>query len=128
MATKVITISNSLNRPVVCNYRMPGRQSNGQPYPFITFTVQPRAMLNKVEFATEEHYEAWRKQCSLFINKGYLIEGKISEKNIIKESEKVSARETASISERIDKTVDSVKQQAKRTGSKSSLKITVEKA
>lgn len=63
-----IKITNSSDRVIETQYRMPGSPT------ILKIGIQPRALLNEVNFHTEEHYKEWRRQNELFFKRGILFE------------------------------------------------------
>lgn len=65
MKTEVY-VTNTSSRTVSTRYRLDYRN-------VVSITIQPRALSNKITFATKNEYEEWRLQNAVFFEKGILI-------------------------------------------------------
>lgn len=99
--SKTIKISNSTSRYIETKFRMP----QGIP---LSITIQPRALLNEINFASEEHYQAWKTQNAIFFERGVLIENEKNDKFLKAKGEEDAKGVTTKIQTKVDNNLDNV--------------------
>ena len=85
-----ISITNTTNNVLSVYYRVVNGDSVS---PLQQVDIQPRALCNEIDFATESHLQSFRESAKDFLEKGILLEGK----NTGKKAEKIhdeNAKET----------------------------------
>lgn len=107
----VAKISNTLDKLIVTNYRMPSKEGE-KPNPVISVTIQPRALLNDVFFPSESHKEEWLRQTKQLFDKGILIEGKVTEKLLINKNAENIQKENEMKKTKSDKTIGEIQEAA----------------
>lgn len=112
---KTIKISNSTNRYIETKYRMPKGIA-------IAITVQPRALLNEINFHTEEDYKAWRKQNEVFFSKGILFENEKNDKLLEAKGKDEALNVTSKIQKKVDNNLDNVSAAADNVNASLSIK------
>lgn len=117
-----IKVSNTTNNTIELCYRMPRSLGSGLP---ITIPIQPRALLNEIFFPTEEAYHEMKKQNEIYFKKGYIIEGKTNEKEVVAKHTEVSSERYQNVKDKVDKATDDL--QASADNINASLNIEVEK-
>ena len=98
---KTIKISNATNRYIETKYRMP----QGMP---ISITVQPRALLNEINFPNEECYTAWKLQNKTFFDRGILLENEKNDKLLKANGQEDAKGVTAKIQTKVDNNLENV--------------------
>lgn len=98
---KTIKISNSTNRYIETKFRMP----HGIP---LSITIQPRALLNEVNFSSEEHYKAWKSQNEVFFKRGILIENEKNDKLLEAKGQEDAKDVTTKIQTKVNNNLDNV--------------------
>lgn len=98
---KTIKISNSTNRYIETKFRMP----HGIP---LSITIQPRALLNEINFSSEEHYQAWKQQNIVFFDRGVLIENEKNDKLLEAKGQEDAKDVTTKIQTKVDNNLDNV--------------------
>ena len=99
--SKTIKISNSTPRYIETKYRMPG----GLP---LTITIQPRALLNEVNFHTEEHYLEWKRQNSVFFEQNILIENEKNDKLLEAKGKEYAEDVTSKVHNKVNANVENM--------------------
>ena len=117
-----IKVSNTTNNTIELCYRMPRSLGSGLP---ITIPIQPRALLNEIFFPTEEAYHEMKRQNELYFKKGYIIEGKTNEKEVVAKHTEVSSERYQNVKDKVDRATDDL--QASADNINASLNIEVEK-
>lgn len=82
---KSIKITNSSDRVIETKYRMPGEKT------VQIIRVQPRALLNEVNFPSEKHLAVWKDQNKSFFSRGILFENEKREA-LLKDAEKTDSK------------------------------------
>lgn len=126
MKTEVF-ITNTTIRAISTRYRIDKK--------LMSITIQPRALSNKLTFATKNEYEEWKAQNAVFFEKGILIcseadtrksEKELADKNkelSKKESEKAQKKSESAFSEaevKAQETHATLKMEIKQEGKKES--------
>ena len=118
-----IKVSNTTNNTIELCYSMPRSLGSGLP---ITIPIQPRALLNEIFFPTEEAYHELKKQNEIYFKKGYIIEGKTNENEIVAKHTEVSSERYQNVKDKVDRATDYL--QASADNINASLNIKVKKA
>lgn len=99
--SKTIKISNSTNRYIETKYRMP----NGI---ILAITVQPRALLNEINFPDQANYESWKRQNATFFERGVLLENEKNDKLLEAKGQEDAKNITSKIQNKVDTNLDNV--------------------
>lgn len=111
MKTEVY-VTNTSSRAVNTRYRLDNKN-------IVAITIQPRALSNKLTFATKNEYEQWHSQNAVFFEKGILIcssaDKAQTEKEAIAKGQETAKKESQKAQDQADKAADKAEVVAKET-------------
>lgn len=113
-------ITNTTNSIIEICYRMP-KEKGGNSLP-ITIPIQPRALLNEVFFPNEECFLEMKRQNEILFARGYLIEGKTNEKEVVAKHEELSQDRFQNVKEKVEKTTDDIQASAENVNASVEIK------
>lgn len=117
-----ISLTNTTNQVLSIYYRV----INGDEVsPLQQVDVQPRALCNEVDFATESHAQAFRESAKSFFENGTLLEGNTSGKKAEKIHDENAKSETKDIKAKGKKTSENASQNVDKH-TKANMKIEVD--
>lgn len=121
---KTIKVTSTFDKPVILNYRMP-TQTEGRPGPVFQVRLQARALLQEVNFATDNHYNAFINQNKHLIDTEKILIGKTSGAKAERISNDNKKKEAENAASKVDKVVESIENSA--VGIKAKVKSIVSK-
>lgn len=127
MATYTAHITNTKVNKLSLMYRVPASgYEEGVTRPIVTIVLESRAFRTPVQFASEEHFLAFRNQNASLLENGTILLGdKVKEKEAETINERNAKEEVKEVREQKEKVVNSIASAV--SGKKSKMKIKVEK-
>lgn len=107
-----VFVTNTSSRAVSTRYRLDNKN-------IVTITIQPRALSNKLTFATKNEFDLWRSQNTVFFDKGILIcstaDKAHTEKEAMAKSQETARKESQKAHEQANKAADKAEVVAKES-------------